>query len=456
MKEILLKTIEVDGVKLSKKNKISIIIRTKNEEKWIARCLRSINSQIVSAEIEKIIVDNNSSDGTLEVAKRFDVSQILNIDEFMPGKAINDGVRASSGNYIVCISAHCVPKDDHWLQTMLNNFFEHKNIAGVYGRQLPLSYTNPVDKRDLLIVFGLDKRFQKKDYFFHNANSMIPRKIWDQFPFDENVSNIEDRVWGKKVIQSGLNIIYEPDASVYHHHGLHQGNDLKRASGVVSILKTVDREALLDFPRSMQSDCLNIVAVIPVLSNSNDYLKEKSLFRSLVKTLKDSNLIKKIYCLSDYNFFHNNDSNDDLIWIDRINIQNQEKLSLNKLLKSALDEIENKKDFPDSILYVNHRYTDRPKNLFDQLILDAQVKGCDSIFPGLIDYGHYWYKNGQNDYSQTDSSLKSRDLRDPLFKALYGLGCLSSSWLIRSGKMIGGKVGIFKLDDSKYSNRAKR
>ena len=130
---------------------------------------------------------------------------------------------------------------------MLNNFFEHKNLAGVYGRQLPLSFTNHVDKRDLLIVFGLDKRIQKKDYFFHNANSMIPKKIWDKFPFDEDVSNIEDRVWGKKVIQNGLNIIYEPNAAVYHHHGLHQGNDQKRARGVVSILKKVDTESLSIF-----------------------------------------------------------------------------------------------------------------------------------------------------------------------------------------------------------------
>ena len=104
---------------------------------------------------------------------------------------------------------------------------------------------------------------------------MIPKKIWDKFPFDEDVSNIEDRVWGKKVIQNGLNIIYEPNAAVYHHHGLHQGNDQKRARGVVSILKKVDTESLSDFPQSMQSENLNIAAVIPVLSNANDISEKK-------------------------------------------------------------------------------------------------------------------------------------------------------------------------------------
>lgn len=158
---------------------ISIIIRTKNEEKWIGRCLDAVFNQKVDAEIEVILVDNNSTDHTVQVAKRYPVNKFININKFFPGKALNDGIRVSTGDYIVCISAHCIPEKEDWLQTMLANFVDQSNIAGVYGRQLPLSFTNPVDKRDLLIVFGLDKRIQEKDFFFHNANSMIPRSVWE-------------------------------------------------------------------------------------------------------------------------------------------------------------------------------------------------------------------------------------------------------------------------------------
>ena len=79
---------------------------------------------------------------------------------------MNDGIRASIGDFIVCISAHCIPEKDSWIEKLLVNFERDEKIAGVYGRQLPLSFTDSVDKRDLLIVFGLDKRIQKKDYFF--------------------------------------------------------------------------------------------------------------------------------------------------------------------------------------------------------------------------------------------------------------------------------------------------
>jgi len=128
-------------------------------------------------------------------------------------------------------------------------------------------------------------------------------------------------------------------------------------------------------------------------------------------------------------------------------------LSLNKLIKYSLDMIESNGDFPASVLYVNHDYVNRPEGIFDQIITEAQYKGCDTLFPGLVDYGHYWYHNENENYKQTDPSLKPRTKRDPLYKALYGLGCLSATWAIRKGKMIDGKIGILKMSDPESAQR---
>ena len=85
--------------------KVSIIVRTHNEEFWISHCLEAIFLQDFE-KFEVILVDNNSTDNTIEIAKRYPISEIVYIDEFFPGKAINGGVRVSSGDYIVCISSH--------------------------------------------------------------------------------------------------------------------------------------------------------------------------------------------------------------------------------------------------------------------------------------------------------------------------------------------------------------
>ena len=434
----------------SKPNTISIIIRSKNEEKWIGRCLDAVINQKVDAKIEVIIVDNNSTDHTVEVAKRYPIKKCININKFLPGKALNNGIRASSGNYIVCLSAHCIPEKETWLQTMLGNFIENSNIAGVYGRQLPLSFTDPVDKRDLLIVFGLDKRIQLKDYFFHNANCMIPRSIWEEFTFDEEVINIEDRVWGKEVIQAGYKIIYEPEAAVYHHHGLHQGNTPERVKGVISIVERVDEKWVNDLPESLRPENANIVAVVPMKGQVSSGTLEDRTLKNSISALQKARYVKKIYLMA------NDPSLADQFGvngIDREKLPDIDSLSLDELMQNALQLIETQNDFPDALLYVNYDYLFRPEGLFDELIRDAQYKGYDTVFPGLVDYGHYWFNNGNEEFKQTDSSLKSRDQREPIYRALYGLGCLSAVSVIRSGKMVDGKIGILPIDSTKSSLR---
>ena len=430
---------------------ISIIIRTKNEEKWIGHCLAMIEKQSLT-DFEIILVDNESTDHTVEIAKRYNLRKIVNIQEFRPGNAINEGIKVSSGEYIVCLSAHCIPKDVAWLATLRRNFDTENNIAGVYGRQLPVSYTDPVDKRDLLLVFGRDRRLQIKDYFFHNANSMFRRDVWDSFPFDEEVTNIEDRVWGKQVIEAGYQIAYDPDASAYHYHGLHQGNTPKRVKGVVSIIERVDKVVLNDLPDSLHPENVHIAAVLPVRGNiDGDLAKEKAL-KQVVNELKAAKYVNSIYLVSDSQDLADRVGAELIL---RSMLKDIDSVSIDELIRQSLDFIETKSNFPESLLYVNYEYPYRPDNFFDELIFDAQFKGCDTVFAGLVDYGHYWYRSDE-DYKSTEMSLRPRTVRQPVFRALYGLGCVTSSELIRKGNIVGGKIGILQIKDEGYASRLKK
>jgi rhamnosyltransferase len=116
------------------------------------------------------------------------------------------------------------------------------DAAGVYGKQEPLPFSSDLDKRDLFFTFRPERKVQAKDAFFDNANSIIKREIWEKFPFDEEALHIENLIWGKEIIERGYKIIYSPDASVYHYHGIHHGGDLKRAKEVVEILERIDPE----------------------------------------------------------------------------------------------------------------------------------------------------------------------------------------------------------------------
>ena len=202
---------------------ISIIIRTKNEEKWLKASLAAIYAQS-HKEIEIIIVDNGSTDKTVEVAKKMGIDKVLYIEKYNPSRALNMGVAASKGEICVFTSAHCIPVNTDWLSELIKPIFS-SSLSCTYGRQLPTSQTNADNARDLLITFGKEPLTQKLDFKFHNANSAIKKDLISTYPFDEKLTNIEDWHWASDAIERGLEIGYVPSAAVFHHHGLHQHDD---------------------------------------------------------------------------------------------------------------------------------------------------------------------------------------------------------------------------------------
>ena len=215
---------------------ISIIIRTRNEDEWIRRCLAAVATQEMVA-YETIVVDNGSTDRTLDIVGDFEARLVsISEEDFTFGKALNDGVRASSGELVCCLSGHCIPQNTLWLFWLARGFADEK-VAGVYGRQKPLQQTHVLDKRDMWNQFGPERKRQSQDPFFHNANSMIRRAVWETVPFDEKSNGVEDRLWAREVQARGFDIVYEPLAGVYHPHGINQAGDIRRAERVVDVIE---------------------------------------------------------------------------------------------------------------------------------------------------------------------------------------------------------------------------
>ncbi len=220
---------------------ITIVIRTKNEARWIDSCLFAVSQQDYP-EFEIVLVDNDSTDGTLDIARKYDI-KVLRIpdSEFNYSRALNLGIRAGRGELVAILSGHCIPVNELWLAHLVMNFQDSLTVA-CYGRQEPLPDTSPADKRDLWITFGLDRKVQKKDYFFHNANSMIRKSVWEEVPFNEKIHGVEDQDWAKKILNNGSRIVYEPLAAVFHHHGIHHGGNEERVARVVSIIELIQQD----------------------------------------------------------------------------------------------------------------------------------------------------------------------------------------------------------------------
>ena len=422
-------------------NMISIIIRTKNEERWITQCLQGVFSQVYK-NFEVIIVDNESSDRIIEKARQFKIAKVITCKAYLPGKALNMGIEESKGDYVVCLSGHCIPVNDQWLSNLIRNF-DDSRVAGVYGRQEPMSFTTDADKRDLNLVFGLDRKVQNKDSFFHNANSMIRRSVWNEVPFDEKATNIEDRLWAKEILQNGYKIIYEPEASVYHYHGIHQNGDPERCTNVVKILDTIHGDHSY---KSIEIDKMNIVVFIPMRGKVT-HLNNKPLLAYTIEHARESKYVKRIIVATD---------NEEMARIAeklgaeipfmRDPLLSGPSIDLDKVLSYSLHKLEELRIFPDLIVSLEATFPFRPKSLIDDMIVNLAQNGLDSIVAAKAENKAIW-KEKDGEILQIDEGLTPRQFKDPTFIELRGVGCVTHPEFLRQGRLMGDKIGIYEVND---------
>ena len=220
-----------------KKKLVSIIIRGKNEARWLKILLKELKKQTIQ-DYEIIFCDNNSEDNTLDILKRNNVKKILKIKEYRPGKVLNEAIKKSQGSYISILSAHCIPVNKFWLKEHLEEIKKNKNVAAVYGKQFPMPGSSIQNLIDLDIIFKNQAIIYKKDPYLNNANSIYNAKLLKKNLFDSKLTNIEDRVWANKITKKKYLVVYSAKSPVFHLHGVHQHNNSSgRAQTTYSILK---------------------------------------------------------------------------------------------------------------------------------------------------------------------------------------------------------------------------
>lgn len=421
---------------------VSIIIRTKNEERWIGPCLRAVFSQSYKP-LEVIIVDNKSTDKTLAKAEQYPV-RVISVSEFRPGDAINQGIYASKGEYIVCLSGHCIPTTEDWLANLLRNL-DDQRVAGVYGRQEPLNFSSDFDKRDLVTVFGLDRIVQRKDTFFHNANSAFRRHIWEQFPFDPDVTNIEDRLWARDVLEAGYSIIYEPESSVYHWHGIHQDLDRQRARKIVRILEGLD--GLVSSEKFAALEDLNIIAIVPIRGSSLSDGRGNHLLEHTIAAAKCSKYLKRIVVSTDdegvAKLARQLGAEAPFLRGQRLS---EDYIDLSEVLEFSLSKIEETGPVPDLVVLLEETYPFRPGDLIDAMIKKIVDEGLDTVVAAHRERRHLWVHGAEGAREIGEPEVMPRRFRETeSYIGLFGLCTVTHPSCIRCCQLAGNNVGLFEV-----------
>ena len=225
---------------------VSAVIIFLNAEQFIAEAIESVLAQTYTA-IELLLVDDGSSDGSTEIARRYAAQSPDRIRVLEhPGHANrgmsasrNLGVEQSRGDYIAFLDA-----DDVWLpmktEQQIAIFREHPELGMVYGRtQIWYSWdAGQAAERDFFYGLGvvadaihphpslLGNLIENRHQSPTTCNAMISRRAFDQVGgFEPRFRSMyEDQVFFSKLYLSFATYVSESYWARYRQHGGNTGN----------------------------------------------------------------------------------------------------------------------------------------------------------------------------------------------------------------------------------------
>ncbi len=241
----------------------SLVIPTKDAGPLFKRVIAGLQAQTCWKEVEFIIVDSQSSDDTVEVARAAGATVFeIPAAEFNHGATRDFAVGQAGSNNVVLMVQDAVPDNPRTIE-MLVAALQEVNVAGVYARQIPQPDADVITARNLnMHLTGRMERDSHKiaslaayeamtpmeKYVFCNFDnvcSALRKDVWELEKFGR-CSFGEDIDWAERVLKRGYKVVYEPAAAVVHSHDRPMEYEYKRA--YVCHRKLVSQFGLRIFP----------------------------------------------------------------------------------------------------------------------------------------------------------------------------------------------------------------
>lgn len=228
------------------KENLSIIIVNTNEKEKLSRCLKSLEQAQIKVSLEIIVVDNQSTDGTLQFLQKSypQVKIVRNPHNLGYARSVNNGLRVASSNYCLILNPDIVVLPGS-IEIMLDYMITNPKV-GLAGCKLlnedgSLQYSvrRFLDARTYLYRFtflrglmagsSLERSYLMQDWD-HRDNClvdwvlggcmMVKRKAFEEVGMmDEKIFLYFDDVdWCYQMWNKGWQVAYVADAVIFHKH----------------------------------------------------------------------------------------------------------------------------------------------------------------------------------------------------------------------------------------------
>lgn len=200
---------------------VSVVIPAYNEARILGSCLRALMDQSQPAD-EIIIVDNNSSDDTVTLARSFPGVTVIPESRQGITYARTTGFDAASSDIIARIDADTVVSPD-WVETIRSEFREHPEIDALAGNAAVYEFS-PGNRFWATWWYRSFRRWHEKSIgvspMMYGYNSAVRKEAWADI---RSVVNFDDQEISEDVdvtislLKTGHTVRFSPGLVVKCH-----------------------------------------------------------------------------------------------------------------------------------------------------------------------------------------------------------------------------------------------
>lgn len=308
-----------------KKSLVSIIIVSWNSENFLEDCINSIKHQTYE-NFEIILVDNVSKDNSVKIVQdNFpQVKIIANKDNVGFAEGNNIGIKNSNGDLIALVNPDVI-LEKNWLEFLVDKIQSGNTVGGVTGKMYYLgdkfgkdavfctwSKINPYTS--IPFNFTNNEPESKVDYL-SGAAMLVKKEVIDKIGFldPDYFLYFEETDWCARMIRAGYDLIYVPQAIVWHEVSSTDSDSSKKTyymerNRIRFAIKNFDTSYLILFL------CYSFLeSIFVILRNQNkNFIRSKIRiqalnwnFKNFLNTIKSRkkymNILKKSKFIQSYN-----------------------------------------------------------------------------------------------------------------------------------------------------------
>ena len=192
--------------------KVSIITSVYNNKETIKDAIESVLAQSYH-DIEYIVIDGASSDGTVEIVKSYGekISQFISERDYGIYDGLNKGLSTATGDIIVFLHSDDLYENSEVVAKVVEAFLSEE-IDGVYG---DLVYT-PKDNTAKVLRYWKSKDFDssllKKGWMPAHPTLFLKREVYEKFgQFDLDFKIAGDYDFMLRVLSADIKVKYIPE-----------------------------------------------------------------------------------------------------------------------------------------------------------------------------------------------------------------------------------------------------